>query len=245
MLVVEYDGTDYLGFQIQKGGRTVQGELEMALQRITGASIRVAGAGRTDAGAHALGQVVSFRTLSEIPVSSLKRALNWALPNDVSVVDAREAAEGFHARHSAVKRWYRYTIINREDPPAMEWRYTHHVARRLDVAAMDQASRLLVGAHDFRAFGSGRTTVRIIESARCHRQEDHVLVDLVANGFLKGMVRSIVGTLIRVGWGQMMPDDILSILTGGDRALAGPSVPAKGLCLMAVYYREADTSEYL
>ncbi|MCL4369379.1 MAG: tRNA pseudouridine(38-40) synthase TruA [Chloroflexi bacterium] len=245
MLVVEYDGTDYCGFQVQARGRTVQGELEAALRQVTGESIRAAGAGRTDAGAHALGQVVSFRTQSHIDADALGRALNGVLPDDVAVRRVREVGEKFHARHSAVGRWYRYTILNRDAPSALQRRFVHHIWHPLDVGAMDQASQYLVGRHDFRTFGAGGTTVRTVERACCHRDDDRVLVDLVANAFLTGMVRSIAGTLIRVGMGQIAPIEVGRMLLEGNRALAGPSVPAKGLCLMAVYYREADVSEYL
>ncbi len=245
MLVVEYDGTGYSGFQAQAQERTIQGELEAALHRITGETIRVAGAGRTDAGAHALAQVATFRTGTGLEVETLGRALNWALPDDIVIRAVREVAAGFHARHSALGRWYRYTIVNRQVPPAIQRHFVYHIRRSLAVEAMHEASQYLVGEHDFRGFGQGRTTVRTLQRAECHQQGDCVSVDLVANAFLKGMVRNIVGTLIRVGTGQVPATQVERILQEGNRALAGPSVPASGLCLMAVYYREADASEYL
>jgi tRNA pseudouridine38-40 synthase len=245
MLIVEYDGTDYCGFQAQAHGRTIQGELETALLQVTGERIRVAGAGRTDAGAHALAQVVSFRTESRLSAVDLGRALNGVLSDDIAIKESREVPDEFHARRSALTRWYRYTIVNRAAPPAIERRFVHHVRSPLDVAAMDEACRSLQGYHDFRAFGTGRTTERRMAKARCQREGERVLVDLVANAFLTGMVRSVAGTLIRVGLGQLRPVEFGQILEQGSRALAGPTAPPKGLCLMAVYYQEAKAYEDL
>ena len=245
MAVVEYDGTCYHGFQAQPERRTVQGELEAALERIIGASVRVAGAGRTDAGAHALAQVVSFRTHSQMGNDAIARAWNALLPEDAAVKEVRDVPEAFHARHSALRRWYRYTIVNREAPPALGRGYAHHIRRPLSVEMMEQASGWLVGSHDFRAFGASRNTVRRVDRANCFREGERVLIDLVANAFLPGMARSIAGTLIRVGMSHISTEGFQSILEQGDRALAGPTAPAKGLCLMAVYYREADTNENL
>lgn len=247
MAVVEYDGTHFSGFQLQPNSntRTVQGELEAALTHITGQRIRVAGAGRTDAGAHAKGQVISFRADARFDTPVLQRALNGVLPDDVCILTVGEVPEEFHARYSARARWYRYTLANRKVAPALRRCYLHHIRRPLDIEAMQCGCRYLVGPHDFKAFGSGTTTVRLMNRAKCERSSELVSIDLVANAFLKGMVRNIVGTLIRVGVGSLSPDDVEVILSKGDRTLAGPSVPAKGLCLMAVYYREADANDYV
>jgi tRNA pseudouridine38-40 synthase len=245
MGIVEYDGTGLSGFQVQPGKLTVQGSLEEAIYRVTHEQVRINGAGRTDAGVHALGQVISFRSETPLGVQQLQRALNGVLPNEIAILKLQEAGERFHARRSARARWYRYSLINRDMHPVLQRQYAHHIKRPLNIPAMDAGAQQLVGWHDFRAFGTGRTTERQVFRAYCHQQEEKVLVDLVANAFLRGMVRSIVGTLVRVGVGQLTPVDVSRILQQGDRALAGPSLPARGLCLMAVYYREAESSEYL
>jgi tRNA pseudouridine38-40 synthase len=247
MAVVEYDGTELFGFQIQPGAltRTVQGELESALLRVTGEKQRIAGAGRTDAGVHAQGQVITFQSAANMTTLALHRALNGVLPEDIAVLSLREVDASVHARHSAKARWYRYTLVNREPSPVLRRRFVHHIKRPLDLEAMQSAAQCFLGRHDFQAFGSAKTTERVIYRFDCTRSSETVTIDLIANAFLKGMVRSIVGTLVRVGLGQLPPAEISKIIENGDKALAGPSVPGRGLCLMAVYYREADANEYV
>jgi len=245
-LTLEYDGTAYHGFQVQLGQQTVQGVLEDALGQVTGAATRVYGAGRTDAGVHAAGQVVSFRSSSAIPASALVRALNAILPGDVVVTNGWEATDDFHARFSARGRGYRYSIWNSPVPTALRRLYAYHWRGRLDVDAMQVACSALVGTRDFASFagaGDGQrevaNTVRTVLSAHCGRDGDLVEVDVAANAFLPHMVRNIVGTLLWVGSGKIDPEGVSTILAGRNRALAGPAAPARGLCLTRVWYAES------
>ena len=241
MLVLEYDGTRYHGFQIQAMGvPTVQGELERALRQVTGLATRVAGAGRTDRGVHAAGQVTSFRTRSTLPAGVLQRALNAVLPSDVAVLAAVDVPPEFHARFSARSREYRYTILNRPVRSPLERYFTCHVATPLDVEAMAEAAQELVGEHDFASFaGAGEeemSTLRRVLVADCHREDAKVFVDMVADAFLPHMVRNIVGTLLRVGMGRLSLAGFREILVARQRSQAGPTAPAHGLCLMRVNY---------
>lgn len=239
-LVLEYDGTAYHGFQYQLQRRTIQGELESALGRLTQEPARVIGAGRTDAGVHAAGQVVNFKTRSRLSAEELKRALNALLPPDIAVREASAVPEDFHARYSAKSRAYRYTILNRESRSALLHRWAYHVEAPLNVGAMDAACQKLVGRHDLACFGGaqapGKGTVRRVYRAGCRREGDKVLVDLEADAFLPHMVRNIVGTLIWVGRGKIDLARIEAILASRDRRQAGPAAPPQGLCLMKVSY---------
>jgi tRNA pseudouridine38-40 synthase len=239
MAVVEYDGTDYLGFQVQAQGATIQGEIERVLAAVTQEEIRVIGAGRTDAGVHAQGQVVAFNTAWRHPVEELQRALNAVLPKDIAVRELRPVAEGFHPRFDAVSREYRYTIFNRPLRSPLARRFAHHFPRPLDVAAMNEAAGVLVGSHDFAAFGrapQGDNTVREVYQAQWTKEEPFVYFDIVANAFLYRMVRSLVGTLLLVGTGELSPAGFEEILRSADRSRAGQVALAHGLCLMKVNY---------
>ena len=239
MAVVEYDGTDYAGFQIQKSKRTIQGEIERALARVTQEEIRIVGAGRTDAGVHARGQVIAFRTAWRRSLRELQRALNAVLPRDIAVRELALAAEDFHPRFSAVSREYRYTIWNAPVRSPLVGRFAYHFPWPLDVAAMNEAASVLVGTHDFASFGrppKGENTVRTVYRAKCTREGSFVYFDIVANAFLQRMVRSIVGTLLEVGTGKLSPADFREILEATDRRRASPPAPAHGLCLMKVNY---------
>ena len=243
-LTLEYDGTDFAGFQLQgKGERTVQGALESVLARLTGEQIgpRVHGAGRTDAGVHALGQVAHFDSAWPVPVGRMARVLNGALPHDLRVRDARIAEpEGFHARFDATGRTYRYVILNREAPSALLGRFALHVRDPLDVEAMGAAAGRLVGAHDFAAFGRpdapGKSTVRRVTRLDVRRRRDCILITVEGNAFLRQMVRSFVGTLLAVGRGQITPGGVSDILRSRDRAACPPVATARGLCLVRVRY---------
>ncbi len=242
-MTVAYDGTNFAGFQIQPGRRTVQATLETAIARVTGVATRIEGAGRTDAGVHATGQVVSFRTASCHEPAVLRRAVNAILPEDVAVVSAVEVEAGFHARFSAKGRGYRYTIWNAPTPAVLNRRYVYHWRAVLDVDAMDRAAQLLVGRHDFAAFGGTThgyerptSTVRTLFRLHCWRDAQCVVVDAAADAFLPRMVRNLVGTLLRVGMGQVRPPDVEAMLRGGDRRLAGVTAPSLGLCLTRVWY---------
>jgi len=237
--VVAYDGTDFLGYQIQAQGRTVQGVLEETLQQIARQPIRVRAAGRTDAGVHAVGQVVAFSLGWKHPTPVLQRALNALLPVDVSIESLTRVKADFHPRFDAVSRQYRYTILNRPARDVLRHRYTTHIARPLRVADMQQAGRYLIGTHDFASFGKppqGNNTVRSVSQAEWRVNGVELSFFITANAFLYRMVRNIVGTLIQVGHGTLAPTDVQDILQAKDRSKAGAPALANGLCLMKVNY---------
>ncbi|MGQ9585422.1 MAG: tRNA pseudouridine(38-40) synthase TruA [Anaerolineae bacterium] len=240
MAVVEYDGTDFLGFQRQPEGPTVQGTLEETLRHLFGREVQVLGAGRTDAGAHAMGQVVAFDVAWRHPLGELKNALNALLPRSIAVREVETVPEGFHPRFDAVSREYRYRVFNRPIRSPLEERFSYHVPEALDVDQMNAAARYLVGIHDFASFGrptQGESTIREVRRALWHREGPHVTLTIEANAFLQGMVRSIVGTLLEVGKGRMEPSAVQEVLEARDRGRAGATVPARGLCLVKVNYR--------
>ncbi|MCR4403436.1 MAG: tRNA pseudouridine(38-40) synthase TruA [Firmicutes bacterium] len=239
-LILEYDGTAYCGFQRQDGLRTIQAELERAAAVIIKAPVSVVGAGRTDAGVHARGQVVNFRTGARMPVERFVPALNSVLPADIRVLSAEEVPWEFHARYDARGKTYEYTLDTRAVPSVFLRNYAYHVPLDLDLEAMSEASRHIVGRHDFRSFaasgGGAKTFTR--EVRRCSLESEGGLVRLTveADGFLYNMVRIIVGTLLLVGAGKLSPADVERIRDARDRRLAGPTAPAKGLCLVQVDY---------
>ncbi len=243
-LLLAYEGTNYLGWQVQAHGPTIQGTLEQALARITGETIRVAASGRTDAGVHAEGQVVSCSTDSRLGAEQLRRALNAVLPEDIAVLGVGEVADHFHARRDAVSKHYRYRILTGHVPDIFQRRYVWHIPSRLDVPAMARAATPLVGTHDFRSFqasGAPRaTTVRTIDRLDvCQGRGEadaEVTVDVVADGFLYNMVRNIVGTLVEVGRGARDDTWPAEVLAAQDRRCAGPTAPPHGLCLVGVSY---------
>ncbi|MDI6823763.1 MAG: tRNA pseudouridine(38-40) synthase TruA [Bacillota bacterium] len=241
-LVVQYEGTAYAGFQRQKGLPTVQEELEKALAVCCGEPVAVVGAGRTDAGVHARGQVVSFFTGGTIPTDRIPWALATLLPPDIVVTAAEEVPPTFHARFSARGKVYTYTFWVATFPSPFWRRYALHVRGPLHRAAMEQAAAALVGRHDFRAFrGEGsaaRTTVRTLRRLDLEEGPGGPVLRLVAeaDGFLYHMVRTLAGTLLEVGRGRMPPEQVEQALRTGDRALAGPTLPAHGLCLEQVIY---------
>lgn len=242
-MTVQYDGTDFAGFQVQVGQRTVQATLEAAALQITGEPTRVVGAGRTDAGVHATGQVISFTTASQLEPATLRRAFNAVLPADVAIVDAAEAPAGFNARYSAKSREYWYVVWNAAERKVIGRQYVFHWRAFLDARAMDEAAQVLVGRHDFAAFaGATRpgerstSTVRTLYRLRCWREGDSVIIQAIADAFLPHMVRNLVGTLLPVGMHRSTPDDLRDILASRDRRRAGRTVPARGLCLTRVHY---------
>ncbi|MBO8141978.1 MAG: tRNA pseudouridine(38-40) synthase TruA [Firmicutes bacterium] len=242
--VVEYDGTGFLGFQRQPRGPTVQGALEEAILALTGERVRVLGAGRTDAGVHALGQVVSFKTESRIPLDRWPWALNSRLPQAVAVKQADAADPGFHPRRDAIAKVYRYTIWNARFPSPFWARYAWHLPAPLDVDAMRRAAGYLVGRRDFAAFrAAGSTPVRSTERhlmdldvERQGEGGERVVITARADGFLYHMARNIVGTLVLVGQGRRPPEWVGQVLASRRRELAGPTAPAHGLCLLRVDY---------
>jgi len=239
-LVVQYDGTDYAGFQIQPDNPTIQGELERALEKLLGGETRVTAASRTDAGVHALGQVVTFTTDNAIPVERLPEALNALLPRAIICEVAGEASPDFHPRFAAVSKLYSYRILNRRQPSPFIGRYAWHVREPVQVEAMQEAGGYLVGEHDFAAFcaagGSAQSTVREIHRLDCRREGDLIESYVEANGFLYMMVRVIMGTLVEVGVGRMAPGKVRDILASGERGQAGRTAPPQGLCLLRVDY---------
>lgn len=239
-LTVEYNGTRYGGFQRQKNAPTIQGELERALYALTGEEIAVVGAGRTDAGVHALGQVVHFDTDSLLPIERFPRALNAHLPPDIAVRRGEEVPLSFHARKSAKGKRYVYRIFNDPERPALFADTLWHIREPLDDQAMDEAVRYLIGTHDFCSFrASGSSvmgTIRTMTQAEISRSGPVLTCTFAANGFLYNMVRIIVGTLVEIGRGKLPAEEMAAILAAKDRGVAGPTAPPQGLVLEEVYY---------
>lgn len=240
-VVLEYDGTNFFGFQRQPARPTIQGELERALAQIfRGEHVKVIGAGRTDAGVHALGQVINFHAPRPFPVEQICSALNGNLPPTIRAKSAEEVLPSFHARYSALARTYVYVILNRQVPSAFLARYAWRLAGRLDVEAMRTAGETLLGTHDFASFGlpdhPGGPTVRHIYDFRIAWKKDGLFIKIRANAFLRGMARAIVGTLAQVGQGKRKPEEMMGILDSRDRRVAGVSAPPQGLFLTRVDY---------
>jgi tRNA pseudouridine38-40 synthase len=239
-LVIEYDGTAYLGWQIQPKGPTLQGKIEEKLSLLTGEAIHLVGSGRTDAGAHAFGQVAHFKTKSRMDVDSLQKALNSLLPPDIMIQKAEEVGEDFHARRPRSKV-YEYRILNRDVRSVFHRHYAWHLLQKLDFEEMKRAARNLIGEHDFSSFRSvgspTRTSVRKVIRAEWKKSRDGLIrFEIEANGFLKQMVRAIVGTLVEVGRGKISVEEFRRILDAKDRKMAGPTAPARGLFLKEVKY---------
>jgi tRNA pseudouridine38-40 synthase len=243
-LTLAYDGTDFAGWQVQPDERTVQGELEQALARVTGATIRTVASGRTDAGVHALGQVVSFDSDSRLSPEDLLRALNACLAADVRIVDAQEAKPGFHAIRDCRGKRYRYVLHDGAVPDVFLRRYAWHVYERLDANAMHVAARSFLGRHDFRSFAARsdmpRGTERTVTAASVRRGEgpERALVrfEVEADGFLHHMVRAMVGTLVEVGRGRREADWPAEVVAARDRRHAGRTAPPQGLFLVEARY---------
>ena len=236
---VEYDGTDFYGFQIQARERTIQGEIERALGDVTGIKTQVVGAGRTDRGVHAQGQVIRFDVRWRHGLGDLQRALNAVLADDVAVLEMGLASEGFHPRFSARRRVYRYTILHHPWRSPLARRTAWHLTRKPDVDRMAEASRYLVGTHDFATFGrppQGKNTVRTVFRAEWQAIGSRSLFEIEADAFLYRMVRNIVGTLVQVGWGQISAQEFGVLLQARDRSLVKQVAPAQGLCLIRVDY---------
>ncbi len=244
-ITVEYDGTQFHGFQRQPSVRTVAGVLEAALHEIFGERIAITAAGRTDAGVHATGQVISFLPSHAFPLDRLALALNRILPRDVSVRDTAEMPGDFSARFSAVSRTYVYAILNRRDPSALLGRYAWHVYKPLDVEAMRAAAAHLIGEHDFRSFcalpESGGTN-RTVLGLKIDRHGEILRLEIGAGGFLHHMVRAIVGTLVECAGGRRDPESVPAILAARDRAAAGVNAPPHGLYLAGVRYPDGYDS---
>lgn len=246
-LVIEYDGTNYCGWQIQPGMNTIQGVIEHYLSLIVKSETHIIGAGRTDTGVHALGQVANFKTDSKMTTVQFKAALNSTLPKDIIIKEVEEVNCDFHARYSATSRTYEYTIINGNTPSAFLRNYAYMFPKPLDFDLMANSCSTLLGIHDFSSFASAsdplNNFIRNVTSAMCWLQDNEyrftgkiIKFRISANAFLRGMVRAIVGTLIEIGKGKIPPYALKEILDARDRSRAGYSVPAKGLCLVRVDY---------
>jgi tRNA pseudouridine38-40 synthase len=239
-LTVSYDGSDFTGWQTQPGYRTVQETLESAIAALTGEKARVNASGRTDAGVHAVGQVVNFYTNSQHPSDVLVRAINAHLPADVVVRDVVDVPEAFDANRDAVRKLYRYVIHDGPVPDPFMRRYCFHTRHRLDAAAMRRAAEPLQGRHDFRSFESDwpnrMSSVRTVTHLAVNRVGDWVWLDVEADGFLYNMVRAIAGTLVNVGRGYWPESQVAEIMRAEDRREAGPTAPPQGLFLMRVTY---------
>lgn len=242
-ITIEYDGTGFHGWQRQKNRRTVQGDIETAIGTMTGEAVSLIGSGRTDAGVHALGQVAHFKCATRLDAETLHKGLNSLLRNDVAILECREAPETFHARYDVADKTYEYRILNRRWPSALHHRYTWFISRPLDADAMNAGSEKLKGCHDFSAFegaGSPRSHSRRTVFQIGFSPLDHGLLSfrIQADGFLRYMVRNIVGTLVEVGLGKRSPSDLAVILESGDRSRAGATAPPQGLFLVRVRYKE-------
>lgn len=248
VLVVEYDGTNYHGFQLQAHQATIQGEIEEALYKLTEERTRVIAASRTDAGVHARGQVVSFRTRSLLPPATFNKGLNHYLPKDIAVKGAHRAADSFNVRRDALSREYNYSILNSLTRSPLRQGFCYPVTGELNIKAMNEACQALIGEHDLASFASDlgvviKSTVRTVYRAGVEKDEDLAIFNMVANSFLPHQVRNTVGTLIRVGLGKMTVDGFHSIIKSGKRGIAGPTAPACGLCLMRINYPQTLEEE--
>jgi len=243
-LILEYDGTNYHGWQSQvgTGNPTIQDALEQAIKTLTNEDIKTFSSGRTDAGVHALGHVANFKTTRSIPSEAWAPALNHLLPNDIRVLSSGEAAEDFHARYSALGKIYKYRILNRHEPTALYRNYAWHVHQRLNLKNMKLAAASLEGKHDFSTFrGSGcsaKTPVRTIRSVMIKKTGGFIEIVVEADAFLQYMMRNIAGTLVETGLGRFGPKDVKRMIKSRDRKMAGRTAPPQGLYLVKVLYQE-------
>lgn len=241
-LILEYDGTNYYGWQSQAGTDkpTIEDTLKGAIRQAISEDVSLHSSGRTDAGVHALGHVVNFKTSHPLPPKAWPPVLNRLLPSDIRVISSMEAPLNFDSRRSAKAKLYRYLILNRPEPTALYRKYAWHVGRPLDLGKMRLAAKRLMGRHDFKAFRSSdcgaTSTVRTIRNIKIKRQLCFIGIDIEADAFLMHMARNIVGTLVEVGLGRFRPSDVSRILSSGDRAKAGITAPAHGLYLVRVDY---------
>ncbi|MFI3236772.1 MAG: tRNA pseudouridine(38-40) synthase TruA [Lachnospiraceae bacterium] len=244
MLRVAYDGTNYQGWQIQENGNTIEAELNKALTTLLQEEVIVVGASRTDSGVHALGNVAAFTTSSSIPADKLSYAVNRYLPEDIRVVESREVSLDFHPRYCRTKKTYEYRILNAKFPNPMKRAFTHFTYWDCDYERMQEAAKSFVGRHDFKAFctvGSQvKTTVREITDIDVLRVDDEIIIRVTGTGFLYNMVRIIAGTLLEIGYGRKDVYCIPSIIESGNRKLAGPTAPAKGLTLIKYEFLDEE-----
>lgn len=239
-LVLEYDGTNYMGWQKQSKGKTIQGTVEDAICKLTGKKVEVIGCSRTDSKVHAKGYVCNFKTDSNIPVEKFREALNHILPEDISVIKSSQVGDNFHARYDSKGKMYCYTILNTEVRMPICRNFSYHHKKSLDIERMKKAANFFIGTHDFEAFrnvgSSVKTTTRTISKVDIIKDNDYIKVYIAADGFLYNMARIIVGTLIDVGNRKIEAEDIPNIILSRERKKSGKTCPPQGLCLIEVYY---------
>ncbi len=244
-LIIEYDGTGYCGWQFQPNGLTVQEVLEGGLLKLLGEHVRLRSSGRTDAGVHARGMVAVFATTREMPLAAYTHGLNNLIPADIAIQSAEEVSAVFNPRADALGKLYRYTILNRSTRAPLHRFTSWLIKEQLDLGAMRDAASLFLGEHDFRAFQAAncaaKTTVRTITGLDIITTPDgFITIDVRGTGFLRNMVRIMVGTLVAVGKGKMAPGIVARLLSEGDRSYSGATAPPQGLCLMEVYYKDCE-----
>ena len=242
-LTIEYEGTHYHGFQYQVNAPSIQGELEQAIERLTGERVRVKGAGRTDAGVHAEAQVVAFDTSSDYSSGTFVNALNHYLPQDIAVMQAHIVKPDFDPRRNALKRTYRYSILNRGAPSPLTRRFSYHIRYTLDLKRMQEAAGLFVGEHDFRRFAAplptGKTnSVRAIHCASVQQSGDAIAIWVTGNAFLQHQVRRMAGALVDIGRGRLSMDELQALIENAQTNKVAHSLPARGLCLVKVEYAD-------
>lgn len=240
-LTIEYDGKDFNGWQKQPNKLNIQGEIERAIEEITGEKVDLIASGRTDAGVHALAQMANFKTNSNLPVKKYPIALNTKLKKSIRIQKAEEVEEDFHSRYHCKQKTYRYVINNSEQGSSIYRNLEYFVPNKLNVEKMQEAVKYFEGEHDFKAFKasgtSSKSSVRIIYKAKVEKQGDRIIIELTGNGFLYNMVRIIAGTLVDVGLEKIEPDEIPEIIENGERSRAGKTLPPQGLYLVKVEYQ--------
>lgn len=240
-IIIEYDGTDYHGWQCQADLPTVQKTIEDAIRKITRENVKITGSGRTDAGVHAIGQVANFFIETQMDTDTLRKALNSTLPRDISIIKAQEVPDGFHAQFSSRSKVYEYRIFNRPHPPALKRNRVWHIQEKLDTKKMREAAAYLEGTHDFSVFATAditvKTTVRTVKRVHVRKTREEIIsVEIEADGFLKRMVRMITGTLVEAGRGKLSPEGFRQILAGGQKTKNVFTAPPSGLFLKKVIY---------
>lgn len=242
-VTVAYDGTDFAGYQIQPIGRTVQGTIQSVLQKMhKGEAVQISASGRTDAGVHAVGQVFHFDTEMNIPADAWSKALNAMLPHDILINDVEEVSKEFHSRFSARSKEYHYKLLVSKQPDVFKRNHMFHYHYPLNIREIQKACSYFLGTHDFTSFSSARSEVadkvRTIFALEMREEAETLTFKIKGSGFLYNMVRIIIGTLLEVGQGKRKPEEIMTIIEGKDRALAGKTAPAHGLYLHQVNYQE-------
>ena len=241
-LTIEYDGREYNGWQKQPNRLNIQGEIEKAIQTITGEEVELIGSGRTDAGVHALAQVANFKINSNFPIEKMATAINSQLKQSIRIQKAEEVSEKFHSRYHCHKKTYMYIIDNSEQGTAIYRNLTYHISQSLNIEKMQKAVTYIVGEHDFSCFKSSGTSskssVRTIYEAKVLKEQERVIIMLTGNGFLYNMVRIIAGTLVDVGLERIEPEELENIINSKDRQKAGKTLPPQGLFLASVEYKD-------